>query len=159
MKNSKLIKILSIALAVLLAFSAAFVLFSCKKVSGDDPPPEETDEQLGTWEYTRDPSLEDFATKVTLSSLEGIDSDFDKTGFGRVTVEQHIDGDTVHFWNNSKTEIIKARFIAIDTPESTGKIEPWGKPASIFTKTTLKHAAEIVLQSDVDGTVPLDKLR
>ena len=73
-----------------------------------------------------------------------------------MTVEQFVDGDTVHFYNNSKSEIIKVRFLAIDTPESTGKVEPWGKPASIYTKSKLKDAEEIVIESDTEGKAELD---
>lgn len=62
-----------------------------------------------------------------------------------------VDGDTVHF-NVPASEIpggiLKARFLAIDTPESTGKIEAWGKTASDFTKTKLQNAVSIVLESD-----------
>ena len=126
------------------ALTLLFVLASCG----------EQEEDSG-WNYVRDSSLPDFATKVDLNT-NGLDSDFDKTGRGLVTVEQFIDGDTVHFWNNSHTEVIKVRFLAIDTPESTGKVEPWGKPASIYTKTKLQNAEEIALESDVDGKAVLD---
>ena len=34
--------------------------------------------------------------------------------------------------------VLKARYIAINTPESTGSIEPWGKKAANFTKTKLQ---------------------
>ena len=130
---------------LLLFMAAAFVLVSCG----------ETDEEAAGWNYVRDPALPDYATKAALDT-NGLDSDFDQTGRGKVTVEQFIDGDTVHFWNNSHTEVIKVRFIAIDTPESTGKVEPWGKPASIYTKTKLGNAEEIVLESDTDGKAVLD---
>lgn len=130
---------------LLLFLAVAIVLVSCG----------ETEEEASGWNYVRDPSLPDYAAKVKLDT-SGIDSDFDKTGRGKVTVEQFIDGDTVHFWNNSHTEVIKVRFLAIDTPESTGKVEPWGKPASIYTKTKLGNAEEIVLESDADGKAVLD---
>lgn len=131
-------------LILLLALAAALIFTSC----GEEA------EETG-WNYVRDPSLPDYATKVSLNTA-GLESDFDKTGRGLVTVEQFIDGDTVHFWNNSHTEVIKVRFLAIDTPESTGKVEPWGKPASIYTKTKLSNAAEIALESDADGKAVLD---
>ena len=132
-------------LLLLLAVTVSCVLASCG----------ETEEGEDGWKYQRDPSLPDYASQVKLDT-SGIESDFDKTGRGLVTVEQFIDGDTVHFRNNSKTEIIKVRFLAIDTPESTGKVEPWGKPASIYTKTKLKNAEQIVLESDTEGKAVLD---
>ncbi len=68
-----------------------------------------------------------------------------------VTVKTFVDGDTVHF--NVPEEVmpggvLKARFLAINTPESTGKIEEYGKAASNFTKEKLKNAVSIILESD-----------
>lgn len=68
-----------------------------------------------------------------------------------VTVKNYIDGDTTHF-NVSKsvneTGVLKARYLAINTPESTGKIEEWGKCASRFTKEKLQSAVSIIIESD-----------
>ena len=77
-----------------------------------------------------------------------------------VTMKMHIDGDTTHFYINkagningiSKTPgidgVLKARYLGINTPESTGKIEPWGKKASNFTKSKLESAESIIIESD-----------
>ena len=70
-----------------------------------------------------------------------------------VDVHIYIDGDTTHF--NVPTSllaegVVKARYIAINTPESTGRIEPWGKKASDFTKERLKNATSIIIESDDD---------
>ena len=49
----------------------------------------------------------------------------------------HIDGDTSHFevpYSVDQSGVIKARYLAVDTPESTCQIEEWGKAASRFTK-------------------------
>ena len=63
----------------------------------------------------------------------------------------HIDGDTSHF-NVPKdfdpTGVVKARYLAVDTPESTGQIEEWGKAASRFTKEKLSAATAIIIESD-----------
>lgn len=70
-----------------------------------------------------------------------------------VTVKNFIDGDTVHFHVPTKvmpSGVLKARFLAINTPESTGKIEPYGKAASNFTKNKLKDAVSIIIESDTD---------
>ena len=75
-----------------------------------------------------------------------------------VTVKAYIDGDTTHFYvptSVSKTGILKARYLAINTPESTGKIEEYGKKASNFTKTKLKEAESIIVESD-DGKWNVD---
>ncbi len=68
-----------------------------------------------------------------------------------VTVHAYIDGDTTHFNVPESVMpggVLKARYLAINTPESTGKIEPWGKTASNYTKETLKNATSIILESD-----------
>lgn len=68
-----------------------------------------------------------------------------------VTVKSFIDGDTTHFYvptSLSPTGVIKARYLGINTPESTGKIEEWGKAASKFTKDTLSNATSIIIESD-----------
>lgn len=47
-----------------------------------------------------------------------------------VTVRNYIDGDTTHFnvpRTISSTGVLKARYLAINTPESTGMIEEYGK--------------------------------
>ena len=61
-----------------------------------------------------------------------------------------IDGDTSHFEVSASVDpsgVIKARYLAVDTPESTGQIEEWGKAASRFTKEKLSTATSIILES------------
>ena len=68
-----------------------------------------------------------------------------------VTVYNYIDGDTVHFNADDpafENGIAKARFLGVNTPESTGQVEPWGKAASNFTKATLKEATSIIIESE-----------
>jgi endonuclease YncB( thermonuclease family) len=68
-----------------------------------------------------------------------------------VTVRSFIDGDTTHFnvpTSVSDTGILKARYLCVNTPESTGKIEEWGKKASTFTKEKLSTAVSIIVESD-----------
>jgi len=70
-----------------------------------------------------------------------------------VTVKTFVDGDTTHFNvpdGITDDNVLKARYLAINTPESTGQIEPWGKAASNFTKSKLKSAQSIILESDDD---------
>ena len=100
---------------------------------------------------TNDPGSEgpsepfiDYAAEVVL--------DFDSpTNKQEVTVRNYVDGDTTHF--NVPTEVdetglLKARYLAVNTPESTGKIEEWGKKASSFTKEKLSGASSIVIESE-----------
>lgn len=67
-----------------------------------------------------------------------------------VTLEECIDGDTAKFKISDDT-IIKARFLAVDTPETvhpTKGVELFGKEASEFTCTSLKEAKEIKIEYD-----------
>lgn len=77
-----------------------------------------------------------------------------------VSVKMFIDGDTTHFYIKNTGNIngisqtpgidgvLKARYLGINTPESTGKIEPWGKKASNFTKSKLENAESIIIESN-----------
>jgi endonuclease YncB( thermonuclease family) len=71
--------------------------------------------------------------------------------YAEVTVRLFVDGDTTHF-NIShpafETGVLKARYLAVNTPESTGQIEPWGKKASNYTKEALKNATSIIVESN-----------
>ena len=86
----------------------------------------------------------DYASSVKLDMSSS-------TAKAEVTVKTFVDGDTTHF--NVPTDVmpngvLKARYIAINTPESTGKIEEWGKKASNFTREKLSSATSIVIESD-----------
>lgn len=70
----------------------------------------------------------------------------------KANVHIFVDGDTTHFnvpTSIADNGILKARYLAINTPESTGAIEEWGKAASNFTKSKLnQESIEIILESD-----------
>lgn len=84
----------------------------------------------------------DYAASVKLNRDNGYKQE-------EVTVKQYIDGDTVHFHSKEITGgVLKARFLAVNTPESTGKIEEFGKTAAAFTKEKLLSATSIVVESD-----------
>lgn len=66
-----------------------------------------------------------------------------------VTLKTCIDGDTTHFHADINEDgVVKARYLAIDTPESTGTIQPWGKAAALFNKSKLENAKSIYIESD-----------
>ncbi len=69
------------------------------------------------------------------------------------TVKTYVDGDTTHFYADlgEGETLVKARYIAINTPESTGKIEEWGKAASNYTRSRLEQATSIMIESDSDS--------
>ena len=71
-----------------------------------------------------------------------------------VTVKAFVDGDTVHFHVDERVVadgILKARFLAVNTPESTGKVEEFGKTAALFTKEKLSSAVSIVIESESES--------
>ena len=73
------------------------------------------------------------------------------------TVKTYVDGDTTHFnvpKTISSTGVLKARYLGVNTPESTGQIEEWGKMASRFTKTKLQSATSIIVESNDDKWNP-----
>lgn len=68
-----------------------------------------------------------------------------------VTVKTFIDGDTTHFLvpeSIVETGVLKARYLAVNTPETTGKIEEYGKKAASFTRERLSGAHSILIESD-----------
>ncbi len=77
-----------------------------------------------------------------------INKNFIDDGIGEVTLRSTTDGDTARF--NVGNLNIAVRFLGINTPESTGKIQPWGKAASKFTAEKLTSAEKIVLINDRD---------
>ena len=91
------------------------------------------------------PTFVDYAHNGSCQlSLEYAGHDFFKDGIGECTLKSPIDGDTAHFYSieHNNTEVLKARFYGIDTPESTGNVQPYGKKASSFTKEKLLKASE-----------------
>ena len=70
---------------------------------------------------------------------------------GYVSLKTCTDGDTANFTQDDYIDdfgtpvSIKTRFLGVNTPESTAKVEPWGKKASLFTKHVLEEA-----QADAD---------
>ena len=88
------------------------------------------------------PQVIDYAASVKLDRENGCKQE-------EVTVKQFIDGDTVHFHSKEiPGGVLKARFLAVNTPESTGKIEEYGKTAAAFTKSKLENATSIIVESD-----------
>jgi len=90
-------------------------------------------------DYVAQTKLEQTFSKT--SSFTGAD------GIEEVTLYQAVDGDTIHVTDKAGT-ILKLRFLGVDTPESTSKVEPWGMAASKFTKNIVKNCKSLVIQSE-----------
>lgn len=128
-------------LSLLLLCCFAFASFAACGGNGNDSS---VDDSSSSSE-TIDPI--DYAASVTLdlSSTSTIKQE--------ATVKTFIDGDTTHFnvpdeISINNNGVLKARYLAVNTPESTGKVEEWGKAASNFTKSQLQKATSIILETD-----------
>lgn len=123
-------KIIKISFICLLAlFLSLFI--AC----GDNPPVEEPKEFV---DFAKDLKL-NMNSSTVKEEVKGI--------------KAYIDGDTTHFYVSESIVsggILKARYLAINTPESTGQIEEWGKKASNLTRERLSSAVSIILESDND---------
>jgi len=129
-------KLLSLLLVLCMAVG---ILAGCD--AGQEPVDATTQPSADTVEEV------DYAASVKLDETSGrAQIQLDQSG-----IKQFVDGDTTHFWVPSTVMtggILKARYLAVNTPESTGKIEEWGKKASNFTKEKLSSAVSIVIESD-----------
>lgn len=141
MKKSKL----------LLALLSLTMLVGCKTGTNDGPSgkdpekvaPENPDDLIVSSETDK---LE-FAQKDQLegkkfAGFEG--TTYDHIGY--VSLRSCTDGDTANFVQEGYVDefgayvTIKTRFLGVNTPESTAKVQPWGKKASLFTKHVLEEA-------------------
>lgn len=140
----------------------ALCIFGCtpQKDNGALPTPAQTDAA----QTAPVSSMPEAAPSPAAAASESIDyaSSVKPSGADtakqEVTVKSFVDGDTVHFFvpeSIMPSGVLKARFIGIDTPESTGKIEEYGKAASEFTKEKLSNAYSIMIESD-DGNWDFD---
>ena len=136
----KLKKLLTLALALCL-------VVCCISGCGETPAPTDGETQgttASTEASTAPLEVVDYAGKVKLNMNSG-------TAKEEVTVKQFVDGDTTHFFVPSSVMsggVLKGRYLAVNTPESTGKIEEYGKKASAFTKEKLKDATSIIIESE-----------
>ena len=127
--SKNLLKVISLLLVIVCLFAG------CDTGEQPDVPPQGPGEKV------------DYATSVALN----MGTQYKKQ---EVTVKLFIDGDTVHFnvpTSVMPTGVLKARFIGVNTPESTGKIEEYGKTAAAFTKSKLESATSIYIESDTNN--------
>lgn len=91
-------------------------------------------------------SLSEYDATLQLEEADYLGKEFIADGYGVVTVEKYVDGDTTWFRSGSQT--FSVRYLGIDTPESTALYEPWGKAAAKYTEAKLRSAETIVLQAE-----------
>ena len=131
---------------ILSCFLTVLFVFGCLCGCGaqGQEPTQTTPNKTATPTEATLPQLRDYAGEIVLN----LNSETVKE---EVTVKTFIDGDTVHFNVSPKVNpsgVLKGRFLAINTPESTGKIEEYGKAASAFTRQKLESATSIIIESD-----------
>lgn len=106
---------------------------------------------------TTDPATTTTVVETKPSQLLKLTREFDERsnfvddGIGYATLTAATDGDTATFSLSTESsagvKTVRIRFQDIDTPESTGVVEKWGKAASKFTKGKLESATSIVLEA------------
>jgi len=117
-------------LTALLFLALVFTLAACNGEE-EEPPPTELDTRLtNALRLDRDYEGKDFFTD----------------GIAEATLSSCIDGDTSRFHVSGRT--VTVRYLAVDTPESTGSVEPWGHAASEFVCDRLSGASTIVLEAE-----------
>lgn len=147
MKTRRLVSAVLAALLILSFFAGCGEEASSLTVESEVPVTAVTQTQ------PTEPAIPEFRDLAGAVKLD-MDSE---TAKQEVTVKSFVDGDTVHFHVPADligSEVLKARFVAINTPESTGKIEEFGKKASDFTKGILSGAASIILESETSSWNP-----
>ena len=142
MRNNKLIALL-LLVSLLLG-----CLAGCEGDSRQTEPSVSAETTASTVETTAPVTEEiDYASTVILDMESS-------TLKQEVTVKQYIDGDTTHFHVPESVipgGVLKARYLGINTPESTGKIEEFGKKASSYTREKLSGATSIIIESENDS--------
>ena len=132
-----------------------FVLISCEMGSPTTPTTEDPDDNpIDTSRIVQDSEMRTPYTDQTRLMRNYLGKSFLNDGIGEVQLYVATDGDTAQFKEGNTTFTV--RFNGVDTPESTYKLEPWGKSAARFTKGKLTNAYKIVLQRDEIKTQVLD---
>ena len=115
----------------LISFLLSLILVSaCLFGCGEGSVPAQTTTQSETTEVTSEQTTagEEEIEFVDYAAQVKLDMDSD-TAKEEVTVKIFVDGDTTHFYVPSSvmsSGVLKARYLAINTPESTGKIHHCG---------------------------------
>ena len=89
---------------------------------------------------------DDITKTLKLTKSYNSSSAFLEDGIEEVRLVTATDGDTAGFVGKNSGEGVTIRFYDVDTPESTGSVEKWGKSASLFTKGKLENAAALLLE-------------
>ena len=119
-----------------------FGLAACSNETTQTIPETPIVEEVGLSTYPSMPSLPD----LDFSTLN-----FFYDGYAQARLISCTDGDTARFRVNG--QIYSTRFLAIDTPEISGQLEPWAMTAKAYTCEALEQADQIVLQFEPESDV------
>ena len=134
--NKNILRKLSV---ILISMLVALTLFSCATATETEVKPGDAPKTVLRGRPTK-PEAPKLPIKVTP------EMDFFKDGYEIVTVAALADGDTTTF--NLKSGTMTTRYLAIDTPETSNGIQPWGPAAKKFVNDLLTNAREIVLEKE-----------
>ncbi len=101
-----------------------------------------------------------YSNRVSFADLEVSlgKNKFMQNRVAKLKVKSVTDGDTAVFYLDGEedryTNVLRnsynyltVRFLAIDTPESTSSVAPWGKKASAYVKGLLKNAKSVIVDA------------
>ncbi len=143
----------------------SMVLSGCKSSDGlgatdnDDSISENVTEDV----YENDPSSSEISnpeledeSAYEMPSLPDLDFEgmtFKDDGYEIVEYKSLSDGDTANFKVGGMT--MACRFLAIDTPETSGNsgLQPWALAAKAYTQNALENAEVIILEKDLESDI------
>jgi len=97
---------------------------------------------------------QDTTNTVVMPTLPDVDFsslNFFFDGYAEARLISCTDGDTARFLVNGN--IYPTRFLAVDTPEISGQLEPWALAAKEYTCNALEGAQQIVLEFEPESDV------
>lgn len=145
----------------------ALVFVGCDSKETAEPVVEDTSgaveevETEPTEEEVEEPAEEvkEEKKEVQMPTLPDMDFEgltFKDDGYEIVEFKSLSDGDTANFVVGGMN--MACRFLAIDTPETSGSsgLQPWALPAKEFTKNALENAEVIIIEKDLESDI-IDK--
>ncbi len=140
----------------------ALFLVGCEDTTNQEPVTETpTDTPVTEVPVTEDPAeevpveiiltIDEKYPMPVLPDMDFTGLDFFEDGFQIVELVSCTDGDTAVF--NVSGSATATRFLAIDTPETSNGVDPWGQAAKELTCSLLTNASEIILENDDESDV------
>jgi micrococcal nuclease len=122
-------------------FLTLFVLLAACSSNGQQP---QSPQPTST---TTTPAL----AMPSLPDLDFSTLNFFYDGYAQVRLLSCTDGDTARFMVNGST--YSTRFLAIDTPEISGRLEPWAMMAKNYACDAMEGASQIVLELEPESDI------